>query len=145
MNAIEFKKVLDASLLECGLRREKGAYYKRSDEVICVVGLQKASFADSYYVNVGYVIRAIHPEVVCPRYYECDIGARFTFVMEEKELDLFDPNQFGSDDDLRKVVLANAMKLTDGIASISDLKALLARNPTMLYQTTVQAKKTLGL
>jgi hypothetical protein len=145
VNVSEFKKVLSSCLLEWGFTKEGGSYYKRSDDVICVVGLQKASFEDSYFVNLGYVIRDVHPDLTAPRYVDGDIRARFSFPADEKQMDLFDPGALASEDELRKIVRENAAELIEGVISIPGLKALLARRPTMLCQTTVKAKKALGV
>lgn len=145
MNATEFKKVLRSCLLECGFTSEGESYYIRSHDVICVVGLQKSSFEDSYYVNIGYVLRDLHPDVTAPRYFDGDIRARFSFSAEGQRIDLIDPGALPSKDELNKVVRENVVELIDGVVSISGLKALLARRPTMLYQTTLKAKKALGL
>jgi hypothetical protein len=67
------------------------------------------------------------------------------FLAGGKQVDLFDPGTFSSEEELRKIVRENATELIEGAVSIPGLKTLLARHPTMLYQTTVQAKNTLGV
>lgn len=145
MNAIEFKKIFGSCLLEYGFTKEAGSYYKRSDDVICVVGLQKASFEDSYFANIGYVIRDVHPTLTAPRYVDGDIRARFSFCAGGKQVDLFDPNALASEDELKKIVRENVRDLIEGSISVPGLKALLASRPTMLYQATLLAKKALGI
>ena len=145
VNATEFKKVLGSCLLENEFTNEGGAYFKRSDDVVCVVGFQKASFEDSYFVNIGYVIRDLHPDVTAPRYADGDIRARFSFLAAGKQVDLFDPHALPSEDELRKIVRENVATLIEGAMSVPGLKALLARRPTMLYQATLKAKRALGV
>jgi hypothetical protein len=145
LNAIEFRRVFGSCLLENGFTKEGSAYYQRSDDVICVVGLQKASFEDSYFANIGYIIRAVHPGVTAPRYVDGDIRARFSFLADGKEVDLFDPGALSSDDELKKIIRENVSELIEGSTSVPGLKSLLARRPTMLYQTTLVAKKILGV
>lgn len=144
MNASEFKKVLGSCLLDCGFAKEGASYYKRSDDVICVVGLQKASFDESYFVNIGYLIRDVHPDVTAPQYLDGDIRARFSFLAGGKQMDLFDPGALSSEE-LRQIVRKNVVDLIQGATSVPGLKALLTRRPTMLYQTTLIARKALSL
>ena len=145
MNAAEFKKVIGSSLLACGFTKVGSAYFKNSDDVICVVGMQKASFEAKFYVEVGYVIRGIHPDLSVPRYVDGDIRTRFSLLAGQKRGDLFDPSARSSEAELRQIVNDNVAELIEGAISESGLKALLARHPTLLYQATLRAKAALGL
>src|SRR5687767_8625181 len=111
MNTGEFKSALGTILANSGFAKEGGSYYKRSEDVICVIGLQKASYADSYFINVGYLIRSIHPDIDAPRYMDGDLRARFSFFADGKKVDLFDPKAIPSHHELEKIVRENVDEL----------------------------------
>jgi hypothetical protein len=143
MNSRDFKKAFHLALLDCGFLKEGGLYYKRSDEVIGVIGLQKSNYEESYYANVGYMIKEFHPDVDAPRDIDGDVRTRFSVTIQGKEMDCLDPGMFSSDDEVRSVVCQNVTRLVEGSLSIRGLKTLLTKNPILLYQTTLPAKQRL--
>lgn len=145
MTTNDFKKALTACLREYGFAKEGTAYYRRTEELIVVIALQRSNFQAAYYINVGYLIRDIHHGEPNPRYYHGDVRARFGSSCDGKWTDLFDPSMLTTTDDLRSIVERNCAELFDGVSGITGLKALLDRRPVMLYQTTSKAKKALGI
>jgi hypothetical protein len=141
----DFKKFARQSLLTCGLTQQGTSYYRRSVDLICVVGLQKSSFQDAYYFNIGYVLRAIHPGVDMPRFTDGDVRTRFGYTIKGVTRELWEPVYFESAQQLNCAIRDNVSELLTGIDCVSALKALLARCPALLYQTTIQAKQFLGL
>jgi Domain of unknown function (DUF4304) len=57
---------------EHGFVRRSGDLFKESDQVIAVLDLQRSDYARSYYINVGFVLRGLHPDAVA-RFGLCDI------------------------------------------------------------------------
>ena len=49
---------------EHGFVRRSGDLFKESDEVIAILDLQRSDYARSYYINVGFALRALHPDGV---------------------------------------------------------------------------------
>ena len=76
------------------------AWYRRTDEVIVTCDLQKSQYAPSYYLNVGFYLRAFGNETH-PKSHECDIVLRGeTILGEESEItQLLDLQQSIEDDD----------------------------------------------
>ena len=145
MNDADFKLTFESCLVERGFNKSRNSYYKLSEDIICVIGLQKTSFDDTYYINIGYVIRRVHPDVMLPRYVDGDIRARFSYRDDGRTIDNFDPHAFHSEHNLVNVIAENVKELVDGCDSVSGLKDMLTHRPTLLCQTTVQAKRALGI
>lgn len=77
MNHFEFKKILKACISDIGFKYCKKNYYYQSEELIAVINVQKSNYDDSYYVNYGFCVKAIHDRLEYPKINECDIIGRF--------------------------------------------------------------------
>lgn len=77
--------------------------------------------------------------------FDGDIRTRFDFVSHGARGDCIKPRAVASEDVLKRALRENVTELIDGNLSIAGLKSLLARRPTLLYQTTVSAKQFLGV
>ena len=84
MEKKEFKRILGDVLKEYGFKYIKKGYYCNNNELIVVVSTQKSNFADSYYLNYGFLIRELNPEIEYPKDYICDERGRFAFENNNK-------------------------------------------------------------
>lgn len=85
MEKKEFKKALRNVLASYGFLYVNKAHYCRNDELIVVVATQKSNYSNAYYINYGFLIRELNPDVEFPKDYDCDVRGRFTFQKSEDQ------------------------------------------------------------
>ncbi len=139
-----FKDIINKQLLENGFSKEGIYYYKEGDDIICIVGLQKSGYSNGYYINIGYIIKKLHPSITKLRDVDGDIRTRFDHKGETKQTDFFDPEKFSDQIQLQHTLQENINELILSELSIEGIKNLLHKQPVMLYQTTIKAKNFLG-
>ncbi|MFB6609342.1 DUF4304 domain-containing protein [Agromyces sp. NPDC056379] len=71
----EIQVAMDAWLNGAGFRKHKGAWYRRTDEVVTVVDLQKSQYGPQYYLNIGLWFRAIE-DLQFPKPVACHVVNR---------------------------------------------------------------------
>jgi Domain of unknown function (DUF4304) len=147
MESIEFKKVVDNIFKEHKFSKKGNSYTKNEDEVFCVIGLQRSSYSNSYYINVGYVIKQIHPEFKALKYYQADMKWRFWTCNINKSPDCFDLDELdmGSIEKIKACLISNINQYLDSRLSLSGLKQLIIDKPVILYQTSPAAKDLFGI
>jgi hypothetical protein len=143
MDSGQFKNTLKERLSSKGFKKRGGYFYKEGDGIVSVIGLQKSNFEDVYYLNVGYVIKDLHPSLINPRDVDGDVRSRFSFEEDGKGTERF--NLYMSPEQLGTLLEKNIQELVEPVHSVDGLKVLLTQKPVMLLQTTVKAKKFLGL
>lgn len=84
MEKTEFKKILGNSLKRFGFEYIKKAFYYSNDELIVVISTQKSNFDNSFYINYGFLIKELTPEMNFPRDNVCDVRGRFRFNVNDK-------------------------------------------------------------
>lgn len=146
MELKSFKTVFNETLVSNGFSKMASFYYSFVKDLIIVIGLQKSSFTNGYYINIGYVISQLNPSLEQPRDVDGDVRARFSIDKDGKRVDFFDLEEFSEDDQdrLRKLFEENIKKYVEPIGSLDNLKTLLQENKVMLYQTKLSAKQLLG-
>ncbi len=144
MDLKTFKKIVGDCLTTKGLSKKGSYYYLLLKEVIIVIGFQKSNFSNGYYVNIGYIISTLNPNIILPRDTDGDIRARFTIELDEKRVDFFDLDRI-TNETLFSSIEENVIRYINGINTIEDLKILLEKNPVMLYQTKLIAKQFLKI
>jgi Domain of unknown function (DUF4304) len=141
-----FRKIINEAIESKGFSKKRSSYYLYVNDILIIVGLQKSSYANGYYINIGYLISKLNPSVQKPNYYNGDVRARFTLDVENKKSDFFDLDSLEDEDigKLKESIDANINKYVTPVLSLGDLKNLIEKNPTMLYQTSISAKELLG-
>ncbi len=138
MDLETFKKIIGNSLNKKGFSKKGSFYYYSGKDLIIVIGFQKSNFSNSYYVNLGYTINELNPDLSNPRDVDGDVRVRFTIDTEGKKSDLFEL------DVLTNLQLVSEIDKNINqylVESVDELKCLLQAQPTMLYQTKLTAKK----
>src|SRR6478735_1536469 len=138
-----FKKTVAECLFTKGFSKHGAYYCLISEEVITVIGFQKSNYSNAYYINLGYVISGLNPVLLTPRDVDGDIRARFSVVSNGKEIDVYELDRI-SESDLVESIKEN-MERYSNVTTIKSLKGLLDKNPVLLYQTKMNAKKYLGI
>ncbi|MBE5908677.1 MAG: DUF4304 domain-containing protein [Lachnospiraceae bacterium] len=85
MDKTEFKKVIRSVLSNYGFQYKKNNYYRQTEKLVIIVNLQKSNYQDSFYVNYGFIIRAIHENVEYPKITESDIDGRLCHNLTETD------------------------------------------------------------
>lgn len=145
MDNKQFKSIVENSLIQHGFIKKGPFYYVRSDDVICVIGLQKSKYSGGYYINAGYLIAKLNPTLTYPADVDCDIRTRFNFVSGGKLVDLFKTDSINSETKLTDDIEKNIEVLITNTNNIDGLRQMIQDEPTLLYQTKLSARKYLGL
>ena len=66
MESKELKKVFDQIAKANGFEKSFGSWFKKSDDCIAVIKLQKSSFGNSYYINIKVFIQGVFEESYVP-------------------------------------------------------------------------------
>lgn len=78
MDKKEFKKALAQVLSEYGFQTKGNISRAETNELIIVVATQKSDFENSYYINFGFLIKSLSPDIINPKDNQCDVFGRFT-------------------------------------------------------------------
>ncbi|PFH81144.1 DUF4304 domain-containing protein [Bacillus sp. AFS088145] len=89
MNKSYLGESVDEVFLSKGLKKRRGNYCFVNEEIITVFGLQKSSYLNGYYLNLGYVIKDLNIKEM-PKYTDGNIRLRFEFKINRKLTDLID-------------------------------------------------------
>ena len=147
MNKEEFKKIAKEIFTSSGLSKKGNYFYSISNDLICVVGLQKSNYSEAFYINIGFVLKELRPELVDPKDADGDVRSRFDIEWDDNlnrglyDLEKLSESNLGM---LRRNLESNLEKFIIPIKSINDLKELIGREPHLLYQTSFKAKQLLG-
>jgi hypothetical protein len=141
-----FKKIFQSEMVANGLSGKGSSYYSIHPDVVIVVGLQKSSYSGGFYINVGYLLPGLQGDCLDLKYADGSVRSRFASILDNDTVDLFDLGKYADDDteSLRQILLQNINKYVGSIKSLNDLQTFIINNPTLLYQTTVNAKEYLG-
>ncbi len=129
-----------------GFSKKGSYYYSYNDDLIFAIGLQKSNYSNSYYINIGIIVKKLNPDLQNPRDVDGDIRARFDFENDGKYLDCFELQQFNEVDNekINRYLQDNINIYVKSVTSLDKLKLLLKSKPVMLYQTTSRARDFLG-
>lgn len=124
------QRTFDKFGVDSGMTKQSGTWYRTTDEVIEATNLQKSQYGPTYYVNVGWWLRALG-EVKFPKDNQWHIGIRLelltpTRTQEVKHLlDLDSPIAEGERGRrLRELLDSELATVLDETASIDGLRAL---------------------
>jgi hypothetical protein len=148
MRSKKFKEIVDSALKEESFLKGGNHYYRYSDEIIYVIGLQKSNYSNSYYINIGYFICHLDISVKKPKTTDGHIRTRMVFKdKSEKEVDYIDLDIFTDIEasSIVETIKSNISNLIKKYEGVSGIKKMLKEHQIMLYQTTIKAKSFLGL
>ncbi len=139
-----FKKTVTKTLVTHGFIKNKSYYYLIFKDIIIVIGLQRSSYSNGYYINIGYIITQLRSALSLPKDVDGDIRSRF-YIEGNKSYDisLFDLEML-TEDKLTKIIEENIEEYTKNVATLEDIKLLIKRRPSLLFQTRISAKELLG-
>lgn len=143
MDKKDFKKNMGNILKKYDFNYTQKAYYSDNDKLIVVINLQKSNYNDSYYMNYGFLIKEITPDISYPKESMCDVMGRFSFLnqgntvydLSLKELDISTLEQI-LDSNLERTILP---VLQNGIGYYFEMY------PQAIAATKLKTKQYLGL
>jgi hypothetical protein len=99
MKKKEFKQSLTEVLNQYGFYLKGNNYILRTKDLIIVIATQKSNFDNSYYINYGFLIKSLNPNLTKPKDNDCDVFGRFIFningnVYNSVNIDDFDTKEF---------------------------------------------------
>jgi len=81
------QRAFDCFGQEAGFEKHSGSWYRRTDEVILVLNLQKSQYSPSYYLNQGFWLRVLGDERF-PKEEKCHIRVRLGSLLPHIAKDL---------------------------------------------------------
>lgn len=81
MNKKEFKKSFANVLSEFGFTTINSGAKIEGDKLIIVVSTQKSNFENCYYINYGFLIKELSPELANPKDNQCDVFGRLSLTI----------------------------------------------------------------
>jgi hypothetical protein len=94
------KAAFERSLRSSGFRKKGNSWYKASDATILVANLQRSSFSDAYYVNLGVWVKSMG-DTDFPKEHQCHIRQRLCSLCDTPCKPLFDAEDRSMTDDER--------------------------------------------
>jgi len=143
MTNLEFKQTVAATLSALGFQKHGASFVIQEAEVGCIVGLQKSRFSVGYYLNAGFLIRSLHPDLSSCDFADGDVRTRMTAnVGSDAELFEFEKIEH---EQLKSIITDFVRTLVVPSLSVAGLRRIVQSQPVLLYQTTVVAKRALGI
>lgn len=99
MGKKEFKQLLTEVLNQYGFYLRGNNYILQTKDLIIVIATQKSNFDNSYYINYGFLIKSLNPNLTEPKDNDCDVFGRFIFningnAYNSVNIDDFDTKEF---------------------------------------------------
>lgn len=98
MDKKEFKKILAFTLSEYGFVTKNNISRAETGDLIIVVSTQKSNYENSYYLNYGFLIKELSPELTNPKDNQCDVFGRLSLNIEGELVTTADFEKISSED-----------------------------------------------
>lgn len=143
MDKKEFKKILATTLSEYGFVTKNNISRAETDELVIVVSTQKSNYENSYYLNYGFLIKELNPELTIPKDNQCDVLGRLSFNIDGEIWPTADFENISSEEFSR----ALKMSLNERIKPVLELgiSKYFEIFPTAISTVRLNAKRHLGL
>lgn len=143
MDKKEFKKVLAKVLSEYGFQANRNIYRAETNELIIVVATQKSDFENIYYINFGFLIKSLNPDIINPKDNQCDVFGRFTLDIMGEEYTSINYESINTDE----FYDAFSKSLNDKVKPVLEFgfKKYFEINPLAFNTATPKAKKYLNI
>jgi hypothetical protein len=143
MDSKTFKTIIKEFFLSKGFSKSGNMYFKSFNELRIITSLQKSNYSNSFYINLGYIINNLNEKSDNYRDVDGDVRARFS-IKKSEVVDSYNVETI-SRDELLDSLESNYEKYIKEINSIESLRLLLKRNPVLIYQTKMTARKILEI
>lgn len=153
MNKSLLEKELDLILKPNGFKKKGATWYRRREEILHGVDLQKSNFGEQFFLNIFIVPGGMDIEgLPTPKEHRCPVRVRLTalFAKEKNKIEeAFDLERSLSDDErkkfLAKIVGEDLIRCLNTIATNQELAEFIHAGNLDGGLVTVAAKDWLGL
>ena len=118
-NAVQ--RVFDAYARDAGLEKKAGSWYRRGQETITVIDLQKSNYGLRYYVNIGVWMLGVEPATF-PTENRCHIRTRIDPAVDGF-LILTDADDEGDPGGLRRALDVYLRPALAATATLAELRS----------------------
>ena len=152
------KKVLEAALhsplIAKGFVKKGSTWYRKTEDLLQVVDLQKSSFGGQFYVNLCYVPEGVAVEgMPTPKEHKCPIRMRVTSLFRDdrarinKLFDLEDKTVSEEErtEGVRDLLSSSVLPFFDQTSSSTALRAAIEKGLFENGAVTLAARTSLGL
>lgn len=80
----QVQEIVDRFCKEHGFARKSGSYFRRQDETIAVIDLQRSEYAHAYYVNVALWLLALG-DATAPKEHTCHVRTRLDRLVADPD------------------------------------------------------------
>ena len=145
-------ETFDAVLKPAGFKRKSDTWYSSRHDTVLILNLQKSTFGQQYYVNLGVWLKALG-ENETPKENHCHVRCRWKATMPdvdaaelERLLDLADGSMSAAERVSRISELLNGHVLPffAQVASLDGLRTALGSKSCRIHYVTRTAKELLG-
>lgn len=145
MDKKEFKQAITKVLSEYGFSLKNKIYRLVTEDLIIVIATQKSNYDNTYYINYGFSIKALHPNIEEVKDNTSDLSSRFMFKFDWKKrksdsvrYEIIDSEKFST---AFKQCVENEIQpvLKYGLKKYFELY------PDAIYVTSINAKEYLSL
>lgn len=77
MESSELTRSIRDTIVAREAARHDGHFYRLSPQLVWAVAVQKSRHGQQWYVNIGILVRSLHPEIERPREDDCEIQIRY--------------------------------------------------------------------
>lgn len=143
MNKKEFKKSLANVLSEFGFTTKNNSAKIENDKLIIIVTTQKSNYENCYYINYGFLIKELSPELANPKDNQCDVFGRLGLTINGEQHNTIDFEKITLEDFSE----ALRISLKESISPVIDfgLMKYFEMFPTATSTVRLKARKYLGL
>lgn len=143
MDKKEFKRILATTLTEYGFVTKSNISRAETDELIIVVSTQKSNYENNYYLNYGFLIKELSPELINPKDNQCDVFGRLSLIIDGKLAPTVDFENISCEE----LLSALKISLNERIKPVLEfgLTKYFEAFPTAVSTVRLRAKKYLGL
>lgn len=109
----EVQAVVDRFCKDSGFNKKSGSWYRRQDESIAVINLQRSQHSRAYYLNVALWLLALG-EAEAPKEHTCHVRTRLARLVSDAEAlnKALDLEQCDGD---RSAVVLDALSIADAL------------------------------
>lgn len=115
------QRVFDEFCRDAGFTKKSGTWYRRGDEIITMLTLQKSNYSVRYYVNVDLWFAAIDPATF-PKHHHGHVNSRADHALDPF-LTLDDADDPGDPAGLRNALDEHLLPVLAATATLADLRS----------------------
>jgi Domain of unknown function (DUF4304) len=123
---LPLESAIAPELKAAGFRKKGRTWWRERAEVIQVVNLQKSSFGDQLYINLGVYLKRLGTETAPPQ-NRCHIGVRCERIAKHRHMEIAAATSPGQpSENLVSAVLSDGVTWLESVSTLTGIKEYLA-------------------